>query len=70
MKIIQNLDEYNAYFHQETLHPSVAVGELSRADLTLFEPIDFNMYCLANLIKIMINEEYFLQKHAKNENKM
>ncbi len=32
--------------------------------------IDFNMYCLANLIKIMINEEYFLQKHAKNENKM
>ena len=46
MKIIQNLDEYNAYFHQETLHPSVAVGELSRADLTLFEPIDFNMYCI------------------------
>lgn len=46
MKTIQNLDEFNAFFHQDTVHPSVAVGELSRADLTLFDPIDFNMYCI------------------------
>lgn len=46
MKTIQNLDEFNAFFHQDTVHPSVAVGELSRADLTLFDPIDFDMYCI------------------------
>lgn len=46
MKVIQNMDEYNRYFHQSTVHPYVAVGDLSRADLTLYEPIDFDMYCI------------------------
>ena len=46
MKIIQSQDEYNRYFHQDTVHPYVSVGDLSRADLTLYEPIDFNMYCV------------------------
>lgn len=46
MKRIQNIDEYNAYFHQPTLHSMVSVGDLSRADLSLFRPTDFGMYCV------------------------
>ncbi len=40
------IDEFNAYFHQGTEHQHIAVGDLSRADLTLFDPVDFNMYCI------------------------
>ena len=39
-------DRLNAIFHQTSAHPLVTVGELSRADLTLFDPIDFGMYCV------------------------
>lgn len=46
MKVIQNIDEYNAYFRQPALHPLVAVGNLAYADLSLFEPTDFDMYCI------------------------
>lgn len=46
MKKVQGIDEFNQFFHQPTVHPLVAVGELSRADLTLFEPLDFDMYCI------------------------
>ncbi len=46
MKVIQDISEYNSYFHQATVHPYVAVGDLSRADLTLYEPMDFDMYCI------------------------
>jgi len=46
MKIVQNIDENNAFFHQNTLHQHIAVGDLSRADLSLFEPMDFGMYCV------------------------
>lgn len=46
MITVRNMDEYNSYFHQKTSHPLVAVGELARADLRLFEPTDFGMYCV------------------------
>ena len=46
IKVIENIEEFNRYFHQPTLHPLVSVGDLSRADLTLYEPLDFGMYCI------------------------
>ncbi|MCQ2217203.1 MAG: helix-turn-helix domain-containing protein [Paludibacteraceae bacterium] len=45
-EIVPNIDAFNAYFHQGTEHPHIAVGDLSRADLSLFEPLDFDMYCI------------------------
>ncbi len=42
---VTGVDEFNRYFHQPTLHPLVSVADLSKADLTLFEPTDFGMYC-------------------------
>lgn len=41
-----NIDTIYRFFHQPTLHPMVAVGELSRADLSIFEDLDFGMYCV------------------------
>ena len=46
IRILQNIDEFNSFFHQETCHPLVGVGDLSQADLTLFEPLDFGAYCV------------------------
>lgn len=43
---VQDIDQFNAYFHQKTLHPHISVADLSEADLSLFEPTDFNMYCV------------------------
>lgn len=43
---VQTLDDFNHYFHQSTQHPSVGVGDLSKADLSLFDPTDFGMYCV------------------------
>ncbi len=43
---VHNIDQYNAYFHQPTTHPLVSVAQLDDADLTLFEPTDFGMYCV------------------------
>lgn len=43
---VNNIDEFNAYFHQPTLHPYVGVGRLEWADLSLFDPTDFGMYCV------------------------
>ena len=45
-KIYDNIDQFNRIFHQPTSHPLVSVGNLSKADLTLFEPSDFGMYCV------------------------
>ena len=39
-------DRLNSIYHQNSAHPLVPVGELSRADLSLFDPIDFGMYCV------------------------
>lgn len=46
MRVIREITEFNDIFHQETAHPLVAVGDLSRADLSLFDPMDFGMYCV------------------------
>lgn len=46
MRVIREITEFNNIFHQETVHPLVAVGDLSRADLSLFDPMDFGMYCV------------------------
>lgn len=43
---IENIDHYNRYFHQPTYHPLVSVADLSMADHSLFDPIDFGMYCV------------------------
>lgn len=45
-KNTRNLDEFNAFFNQPTLHPMVGIGDLSEADLSLFEPMDFESYCV------------------------
>lgn len=45
-KIVTDIDEFNAFFRQPTTHPLVSVGDLSKADPSLFEPVDFNMYCV------------------------
>ena len=44
--IVESIDQFNRYFHQPTCHPQVSVADLSKADLSLFEPTDFGMYCV------------------------
>lgn len=41
-----SIDTFNHYFHQPSLHPMVAVGDLSRADDALYEEQDFGMFCV------------------------
>ncbi len=43
---VETIDQYNRYFHQPTYHPLVSVANLSKADLSLFDPTDFGMYCV------------------------
>ena len=43
---VESIDQYNRYFHQPTFHPLVSVAHLNKADLSLFEPTDFGMYCV------------------------
>ncbi len=43
---VQSIDQFNRYFHQSTHHPLVSVADLSKADLSLFDPTDFGMYCV------------------------
>lgn len=50
---VQDIDQFNAYFHQKTLHPLISVADLSEADLSLFEPTDFNMYCV-----VLMDEDF------------
>lgn len=59
---ITNLDQYNAYFHQETCNPHVSIGDLSEADLSLFEPIDFGCYC------VILMDSDFGTLHKQNSN--
>jgi len=44
--IVENIDQFNRYFHQPTYHPLVSVANLAQADLSLFDPTDFGMYCV------------------------
>lgn len=46
VKKVKDIDEFNRYFKQMTLHPQVSVADLGRADLSLFDPTDFGMYCV------------------------
>ena len=48
-----NIDDFNRFFSAQTLHPQVAVAELFRADLTLFDTKVYDMYAL-----IMIEEDF------------
>ena len=43
---VENIEQFNHYFHQPTHHPQVSVARLQDADLSLFEPTDFCMYCV------------------------
>ena len=43
---VKNIDQFNSYFSQPRSHPLIGVGDLSRADQSLFEPTDFGMYCV------------------------
>lgn len=43
---IDSLEQFNRYFNQPTYHTLVGVARLSDADLRLFEPTNFNMYCV------------------------
>ncbi len=45
-KKVENIDQFNHYFHQPSCHPLVSVGRLQDADLSLFAPTDFGMYCV------------------------
>lgn len=45
-KKVENIDQFNHYFHQPSCHPLVSVGRLQDADLSLFDPTDFGMYCV------------------------
>ena len=44
--VVSNLDRFNAFFDQPTLHPMVGIGDLSKADKSIFEPTDFTSYCV------------------------
>ena len=44
--VVNNLDRFNAFFGQPTLHPMVGIGDLSKADKSIFAPTDFNSYCV------------------------
>lgn len=39
-----DIQQFNQFFHQPSLHPLVAAGDLARADTSLFEERDFGMY--------------------------
>jgi AraC-like DNA-binding protein len=43
---IENIDHFNRFFRQPSYHPLVSVANLADADLSLFEPTDFGMYCV------------------------
>ena len=43
---VESIEQFNHYFHQPTYHPQVSVARLQDADLSLFAPTDFCMYCV------------------------
>jgi len=50
---VENIDHFNRYFRQPSKHPLVSVADLGRADLSLFEPTDFGMYCV-----VLMDEDF------------
>lgn len=53
MRRVESIEGFNAFFRQRAMHPLVAVGDLSRADLSLFDPLDFGMYCI-----VLMDEDF------------
>ena len=53
MHTLDDIEDFNAFFSQPTLHPQVAVTELYRANFNLYDVRKFNMYAL-----IMLEEEF------------
>lgn len=43
---VESIEQFNKYFRQPTYHPLVSVANLANADLSLFDPTDFGMYCV------------------------
>ena len=43
---VSTTEEFNTYLQQPSVHPMVGVGDLSRADLSLFDLIRFDLYCV------------------------
>lgn len=43
---VENIDQFNRYFNQPSYHPLVSVANLADANLSLFNPTDFGMYCV------------------------
>ena len=41
-----HIDLFNSYFGQPSPHPLIGVGDLARADASIFTPTDFGMYCV------------------------
>ena len=41
-----HIDLFNSYFGQSSPHPLIGVGDLARADASIFTPTDFGMYCV------------------------
>lgn len=50
---VESIEQYNRYFNQPTYHPLVSVANLAEADLSLFEPTDFGMYCV-----VLMDEDF------------
>lgn len=46
MNNIKSIEQFNELLRQPTLHPQMTVGDLSLADLSLFAPTYFGMYCV------------------------
>lgn len=53
MYTLNDIDDFNRFFSSQTLHPQVAVAELFRADLSLFDAKVYDMYAL------ILVEEFF-----------
>lgn len=53
MYTLNDIDDFNRFFSSQTLHPQVAVAELFRADLSLFDVKVYDMYAL------ILVEEFF-----------
>lgn len=62
--IVENIDQFNHYFHQPTYHPLVSVANLANADLSLFEPTDFGMYCVV-LMEVDFGELMLKNQYVK-----
>ncbi len=46
MKRCDSIEEFNLFFRQPTLHPHIAVGDISRADNLWSVPTQLDMYCI------------------------